>query len=313
MSMTLALADAFIAKVIGGQNDTTKKALARHALGSAMEDFQIANDWSFLIVDTARSFSVASSTIAANGTDVTVSANGFQNVLKGMTVTGTGVPAGTLVSSVTSSTAIVLDTVSTAGTVTLTFGGTIPIIDGTDQYTLPSTFWKPMNCRLVSNTQTLLKYVTPRELDMITYNPSLEGDVQYYTIYNGASFDASGLQQSKIKFARVPMQNDVALLKYYRPFSLTADPVDIPDEYLYTLLLRAQFLLLLNENANDERMPAYRQISEARLKALVGKDRNEGGEDEFERLHTPGELLAERGGTFWPRGDYGAGMPDGGI
>jgi len=313
MSMSLALADAFIAKVIGGQNDTLKKAQARHALGDAMEDFQIANDWSFLLVDTDRTFAVASCTIAGDGVSVTVAANGFQNVLKRMTVTGTGVPANTTVSAVTSSTAITLGTASTPGTVTLTFGGTIPINTGTDQYTLPSLFWKPLSCRLVSNAQRMLKYVTPRELDMITYNPSLQGELGYYTIYSGASFDANSTQQSKIKFSRVPAQNDTALLKYYRPFNVTADPVDIPDEYLYSLLMRARFLLLLTENANDERLPAYKSISEQRLKALVGKDRNEGGEDEYERLHTPGEILAERGDPLWPRGDYGAGMADGGI
>lgn len=314
MSMSLALADQFIAKVIGGQNDTNKKAQARHALGSAMEDFQIANDWSFLIVDTSQSFTVVSSASGTTTNLTTAVSNGFQNVLVGMAVTHANIPAGTTVSAkAADNLSLTLSQATTGGisAADVTFGGTIPIIAGTDSYTLPSTFWKPMSCRLISNTQTLLKYVTPRELDMLTYDPTTQGAISYYTIYSGAIFDASGTQQQKIKFARVPMAADVALLKYYRPFNLAADPVDIPDEYLYSLLMRARFLLLLTENANDERLGAYKMISEQRLKALVGKDRNEGGEDEFERLHTPGEMLATRGDPLWPRGDYGAGMPDG--
>jgi len=311
MSMSLALADTYIATAMGGRNDTNMKARAREALAASMEHFQLKNDWQFLIVDTSQSFSVASCTIAANGTDVTASASALKNVLKGMTVTGTGVVANTTVASVVSAGAITLSAAATPGTVTLTFGGTIPIYEAVDQYTLPDTFWKPLSCRLLTNVKNRLPYITQRDIDAIIDDQTTEGQVVAYTIYNGASFDASGTQQTKIRFFRMPSGNDTALLRYYRPFNITADPVDIPDEYLYTLLNYASMRLIAKYNSNDERFPQLKFEAESDLMAAIAKDRNEGGEDEMERMKTPGELSYAYGDPFFPRGDYGAGRADG--
>lgn len=305
MSMTLANADSYIVSIAGGRSDTTMKARAREALGAAMENLSLRNDWSFLLVDTAQAFSVASCTIAGDGVSVTASSNALKNVLKGMTVTGTGVAASTTVSAVTNAGAITLSAAATPGTVTLTFGGTIPIYAGVDQYTLPSTFWKPYDCRLVSNQKWPLEYISHREYDLITYDQAQRGTVGGYTIYNGATFDASGTQQTKIKFFRLPQTNDTALLKYYRPFSIAADPVDIPDTFLYTLLNLARVEFLYLHNATDERIPRFESRAERQVLWAIGKDRNEGGEDENERIHTPGEVGIYKGDPFYPRGDYG--------
>jgi len=303
MSMSLTNAKTYVARAVGGAGDSLILSRAEEALGAAMEEFSQRNDWSFLRIDTAQSFAVASCTIAGDGVSVTVAAGGFNNVLKGMTVTGTGVPASTTVSVRTSATAITLSAASTPGTVTLTFGGTIPIIQGTDQYLLPTTFWKPYSCRLTSASKTELRYIPQAHWDRVAYDETSQGTVTHYTIYNGADFDASGTQQAKIKFFRVPAQNDVALLRYYRPMDITKTTLDVDDQYLYTLLTMARAKLLEFKNATDERLPIMLRQAEMSLRRAIASDRNEGGEDEDEGFKAPGEFIRGVNDVGWPRGD----------
>lgn len=305
MSISLSNADLYIASVYGGRGDSNVKARCREALAAAMEDLQHRNDWSFLLTDTSETFTVASCT-GAGTTMTTATANGFASVLVGMTVTGTGVPASTTVTAVGSTTSITTSAATTISNATATFGGTIPIQAGTASYTLPTRFWKPYSCRFTSSMKHPLRYITPRELDLQTYDQTTQGVVWRYTLYNPTLFDSNGTQQAKIKFHPVPAAADVALLKYYRPFDASDDPVDIPDEYLYTLLDFARVKLLETKNAVDERLPYLRTDIERRIAKMIAKDRNEGGEDEYERFHTPDEASGPwRGDPFYPRGDYG--------
>jgi hypothetical protein len=311
LSKTLAQADSYIANIFGASGDTSVKAQARDALGAAMEIMQHRNDWAFLRLDTSQSFTVVSSASGITTTLTTAVTDGFKNVLVGMTVTHANIPASTTVSAKASNTSLTLSA-STTGSISaeaVTFGGTIPIIASTDSYTLPYKFWKPYTCRLITNVKQPLRFVQHSFWDQVTYDQTLTGSVFAYTIYTPVQFDSNGTQQSKIKFFRVPAANDTALLKYYRQFDLTDDPVDIPDPYLYLLLDLAGIQLLLRKNSTDSRLPALMRDVEMRMIRAIDTDRREGGEDEYESIHTPDELLARGGfsGEFWPRGDYGAG------
>lgn len=62
-----------------------------------------------------------------SGTGVTAAAGSFSKMLQGARVTGTGIPVGTTVNTVTSDTQLVLSKSCTAGTVTLTFDIGIPM------------------------------------------------------------------------------------------------------------------------------------------------------------------------------------------
>ena len=313
MSMLLTDADSYIANVMGGRNDTNMKARAREALSDALEELQLRNDWSFLLTDTAQTFTVAGCHTGGvlSATLQTTTTNGFASCLQGMTITGTGITAGTTVSAMIagSTTTLTMSTqanIASGASITATFGGTIPIIAGTDSYLLPTRFWKPYSARYVSNSKQALTYVTQRELDMTAWDQTQQGFTDRYTIYNPTLFDASGTQQAKLKLFRVPAANDTLLLRYYRPFSMSGTYVDIQDEYLYTALLAAQVALIRTKNATDERLPSMVALKERRVTQMIANDRNEGGEDEQIGMHSLTELSwLNRGDPIWPRGDYG--------
>lgn len=304
MSITLANAQTYVARAIGGAGDATILARALEAIGGAMEEFQQRNDWSFLRVDTAQTFLV---TVSAGSGSTTVASTGtlLKDVLVGMTISGTNIQAGTTVTAVASASSITIS-LPTTGAISngqATFGGTIPVIAGTDQYTLPQRFWKPYSCRMVSASKLPLRYIHHSNWDKVAWDETLRGTPTHYTIYNGADFDASGTQQTKIKFFPVPAQADVCLLRYYRPFDISKTTLDILDEYMYTLLNFARVKLLLHKNATDERIPALAQQAEVALRRAIATDRNEGGEDEMEGFHTPTEIGPGIIEVGWPRGD----------
>ena len=303
MSMTLANADTYISRIIGGSGDTGIKAQARDALTSAMEELLHRNNWTYLRQDTSLSFTVADCAYTDETEIDTTTANGFKNVLVGMTVTGTEIPADTTVASITSNTKLILSAATTNGAQTgetLTFGGTIPIVSGTEYYTLPSAFWKPMSARLISARKDELSYIPPGRYDATSYDQTVQGTVVAYTIYNANIFDASGTQQTKIRFIRKPGAADVCLLKYYRLPDLTGTYVDVPDEYLYTFLDLGRVHLLRTKDAGSRRLPILIRDVEQRIARAISADREEGGDAQMDRFNTPNELEGGHEGRIWP-------------
>ena len=301
MSMLLSAADTYIARIIGGSGDTGIKAQARDALTSAMEELLHRNNWTYLRQDTSLSFTVALCTPEIGTALVTTTTNGFKNVLVGMTVTGTDIAAGAKVASITDNLNLVLDTASTGVTAgTITFGGTIPIVSGTEYYTLPSAFWKPMSARLISARKDELNYVPPGRYDATSYDQTVQGTVVAYTIYNANVFDASGTQQTKIRFIHKPGAADVCLLKYYRLPDLTGTYVDVPDEYLYTFLDLGRVHLLRTKDAGSRRLPILIRDVEQRIARAISADREEGGDAQMDRFNTPNELEGGHEGRIWP-------------
>ena len=314
MSMTLANADIYIARIIGGVGDTAIISQSRDALKSAFEELLHRNNWQYLQVDTSRSFTVAGGNSqdddAIITTDVT---DGFKNVLVGMTVTGTGVAAGAKVLTKTSVSTLVLDIDGTAGvtdnSTTFTFGGTIPIISGTDEYELPDRFWKPLSCRFTSARYTKIHYLTVEQWDAISGDQTNQGTTHAYTVYNGGRvFDPNTLQRDYLRFIRPPGANDVCLFKYYRLPNFSGTYVDIPDEYLYAFLDLAQIHLLLKKDAASNRIPFLYRLLEPRITRAISADRNPGGDDQLEMFITPSQRNnLEFDGNIWPKNYLGRG------
>lgn len=304
--MTLTNADIYISRILGGSGDTGILAQARDALKSGFEELLHRNNWTYLRQDTSLSFDVALCTPEVGTALVTTTTNGFKNVLVGMTVTDTNseIPAGTKVASITDNLNLVLDTAGTGTTQgTITFGGTIPIKDGVEYYNLPSAFWKPMSARLTGTRKDELTYIPPGTYDAISYDQTVKGTVVAYTIYNSDIFDASGTQQTKIRFIRVPGADDTCLLRYYRlpTFSSTAsDPVDVPDEYLYTFLDVARIHLLRSKDAASRRLPILIRDVEQRIARAISADREEGGDAQTDRFNTPNEIGNRYFNRIWP-------------
>jgi len=233
--------------------------------------------------------------------------DGFKNVLKGMTITGQDIPAGTVVESVDSTESLTMSQSATGGIseVGITFGGTIPIIAGVDTYVLPVEFDRPISARLVSGSMAPLSYVRQQVVDWTTWDQSLPGEIVEYTIYNGASpFVAGGPEQSYIKFRRVPQQNDTCLLRYYRWPDYTADPIDWSKKSIWLLLDLASLLLLVKRNSTDSRIPSLRADLADRLYTLLDRDKNDGGDAQIERFISGSNIGPVRGLTFYPSGDF---------
>lgn len=313
MALTLVAAQQYIAKIYGGQNDDGILTEAASALTAAIDDLCSRHNWSFLLRDTSQSFTVS---CATTDTDATVvpgtgaAADALKNVLVGMTVSGTGITAGTLVASITSSGSIELDTAATATNdpITLTFGGTIPIIAGTASYTLPSDFWKMYSVRLVSSLKRPLSFIRYSLWDRLTGDQTQTGSPLWYTIYQAANFDATGTQQTKIQLFRIPSAADVLLVKYYRRPDATATTVDIHDAYLYLLLDLAQIHLLRQKDADNRKLSRLEASVERRILRAMDADFHEGGEDTFETMRTPMDVAGNQrlDGVFYPNGDISA-------
>lgn len=311
MSMTSDEAQIYVCNILGGSGNDETKARALQSIGAVMEQWCIKNDWHFLLQDTTQPFTVAGciTTISTAIVTVDTALGNFANVLKGMTVTGTGIPASTTVLSVDSESQITLSANATASNapLTLSFGGTIPVIAGTSRYKLPTRFNKPYlgGARLVSTLKRPLRFVRRGVADMIMADPTLSGSPTHYTIHStDTDFDASGKQQEEIELIRVPQANDVLLFKYYRRMDYTKDPIDVKDGYLFTLLDHARIHLLFSKNSSDSRLPGLVESFKPRLAEIISDDRKEGGEDEFEGFVTPTELgYGSVGIEFWPQGD----------
>ena len=312
MAMTLVNADTYISRILGGSGDTSIKAQAREALQSAYEELLHRNNWTHLQVDTTRTFTVADCNEASAKRLVTSTTNGFKNVLVGMTVTGTGVPADTTVAVVTDTTTLTLtEQVTDITDETLTFGGTIPIISGTDEYALPVPFYKPISCRFTSARYVKIKFLTLEEWDAITGDQTNTGTVSHYTIYRGGrTFDAGdGLQQDYIRFIRPPGAADVCQFRYYRLPDFSGTYVDVPDEYLFVFLDLAQIHLLLKKDATSRRIPALRSTLEFRIARAISTDRNPGGDDQIESFLTANQhdAMGSFDGNIWPKNYLGRG------
>lgn len=310
MPMTLAAADTYVSRIIGGAGAANVVTQARDALKASYNELLHRNNWSWLGVDTAQTFTVGTGSTNSNTTITTTVTDGFKNVLVGMTVAddGSDIPADTKVASIETNLSLTLDTAATgttADTVIFTFGGTIPIIDGTADYKIPAEFWKPLSARLVSTQFRPLNYMRIQNWDSRSYDQTQKGAVVAYTIWDGSTFDPNTTQQSFIKFIRVPAADDVCLLRYWRKPDFTGTYMDVPDEFLYVFLDYAQLHLLRQKDAANERIPGLWRELEVRIGRAISSDRQDGGDAQIDRFLTPTEMDSAGifDGNFWPRGD----------
>src|SRR5574339_399508 len=139
----------YIARSLGSEGNTTQLSAALDALLSAIQEWNLRRDWSFLRMDTSDGFAVAACA-NVSGTVTTTTTNGFAGVNVGATFTVTdGDPAGTYtVTAVTSSTVI---TVTGGGgdftSQSITFAGDITTIANTHTYAMPSPIKRPVAAR----------------------------------------------------------------------------------------------------------------------------------------------------------------------
>lgn len=310
MSISLANAKIYVARIIGGALNSEKLDMANEAIQRGFRDWQVKKEWEFLLKDTSDGFSVAGVSTTISVTTVNAPSTGaFDGVNIGVTVTGSNIPANTTVSSYTRNSdgtiaSIVLSNAPTSTTsVTLTFSGNIPIIAGTDTYNLPTDFHKHYSVRFITNLKWPLTFVRIRDWDRVTYDQINPRSSELYTIYNSRSSLTQNKGQLRLKLMGVPAANDTLLIRYYRQFDADADPLDIEDEVLYDFLDYCQSLLLLTKRSFDDPAAFLADIKQRVQGAMT--DDEEVTEDEDIRMKSQIEMWAENrplfgNGPYWP-------------
>jgi hypothetical protein len=287
MSMLLTDAQTYVARVIAGQDDPNLYAAALDSIRATYLKWGRDHDWTFLLQDNSQATSIASCVIAGDGVTVTnATAGALFGVNIGQTVTGTGVPANTTISAVTETngqgvTAFTLSAASTPGTVTLTFGAYIPLAGSTQEYNLPSNFYKPYSARLNSNARTLV-YFRLREIDRKVARQDRLGIPTHYSIYNIHVFDSTA-QHHHLRLYPIPSPTSTTgesvFLKYYRAFNIASTVIDIPDDFLYAFLDDARVHLMQMKSEDDPRLPILLQSALKGFSSAVDQDEQE-SEDE---------------------------------
>lgn len=243
ISITRTAAINYIAHVVGGSDNPDLYDMAEQALLRGFNDWQVEKDWEYLLKDASNSFTVEScGTTSGLPTISAPSTSALDGINIGITVTGTGIPASTTISSYTRGTdgsvaTITLSANATAtGTVTLTFGATIPVKDGVSDYNLPTDFYRHYGVRLYSTLKWPLEFVRPRHWNRITLNQTTEGPPSLYTIFNAQSPLSQNKGTYRMRIYPVPSADDIIQMEYYRRFNVTADPLDMEGTSLYKFL-----------------------------------------------------------------------------
>lgn len=304
MSITLANAKAYVAGILGGQDDANLLVAAGDAITSAISKWNRSGDgWTFCLKDGQDGFTVTGCTIAANLTTVTSSSLDIYGVNQGVTATSSTVgliPASTTVASVTRSTvtgallSFELSTPASASAtgVSMSFTGDIPIVAGISRYSLPSDFNKPYTARLLTNKR-VLTYIKNREVVRKVADLSAQGIPTHYTTYNQNGFNAATEHKNLVLF-RTPSSADTLRMMYYRDINAALDPLDLPVSFIYPVLHLAQFELVRSKNADDARLAALGQTAKEELLEAINDDAAE-SEDEDIRLLSQMEVGSHTG------------------
>jgi hypothetical protein len=313
MSMTRANAQKYVGGIIGGARSSQIMLAAEDAILRSFEDWQAAKFWRFLLKDTARGFRVTSCVTTTSVATIPAPSTGaFDAVNIGITVTGTGIAASTTVTDYsrntdgTVATITVSPVVTTGGTVTLTFGGNIPIIAGTQEYNAPQDFQSFYHGRTLVNKWPL-SYIEYREWNRAVVDHTVQGIIEAVTIYNPDSELTQNYGTKRLRTFRISSQNDIMFMQYYRIFSVLADPLDIPDDILYKFLDYAQWRLVEKKTAHDDRLPGLEKMALGSLAQAMANDEEE-TEDEDVCMKSQMEMFGQNGGRrpLWSNGAFDA-------
>jgi len=287
--VTLANAKIYIARVAGAQGDANKLALAGDAILATAEKWSKMT-WEYLKKDNAVTRSVVG-TVAGDTVTVTVTSTAGLNVGQG--ISGGGLAAGATVSSITSLTVFVLSSAASTGSQTFTVAAYIPILVGVRDYYLPHDFSDFYSARLLTSKRTL-EIIRDREADrkvvdqestqvMTGLGPSSPG--------SGSGFTAAD-QRARMKAYMAPDVAENLLLKYYRNIDGAADPVDVPDDLIYTFLDDCKVWFLSQLNSSDPRIDILGGLSSRNVSAANADDQEI--QDEDVRMKSSMEVYGDR-------------------
>ncbi len=191
---------------------------------------------------------------------------------------------------------------------------TITLAPGTSRYalTLAGAFSKPHSCRFTDTLLRPLSYKTQAEIDDVTYDQTIPGDPEVYTIVDDdVDFDPTAEVQ-KVQFYPTPSVVGTILLRLYRAINGSAASIDVPNRYLRTFLDHARIHLMMTHDSTNPRLgPLMLDMfgngqEPGRLKLAIAHDTNEGGEDQFEgfKVRRHSGFIPQGPSDFYPKGDY---------
>lgn len=287
--MTLANAKIYIARVAGAQGDANKLALAGDAILATAEKWSKMT-WEFLKKDNAVTRTVTG-TVAVDTLTVTVASTAGLNVGQG--ISGGGLAAGATIASITSLTVFVLSSAASTGAQSFTVAAYIPIRVGVREYYLPHDFSDFYSARLLTSKRPL-EIIRDREADrkvadqestqvMTGLGPASPG--------SGSGFTAAD-QRARMKAYMSPDVAENMLLKYYRNIDGAADPVDLPDELLYTFLDDCKVWFLSQLNSNDPRIDILGGLASRNTNSANADDQEI--QDEDVRMKSSMEVYGDR-------------------
>lgn len=154
-------------------------------------------------------------------------------------------------------------------------------------YALPADFAHPYTARLVTLQQPLT-YIKARYWDKAVGDQTVTGWPWLYTIDNPSGWTA-GVPTYYFTLFQTPSTADTLILRYYRKIDGAADPVDVPDEYLYDFLDTARVLLWEAKAPSAPGLLPYKASVQARIIAARGTDMEE-SEDEFLSFRAPSRV-----------------------
>lgn len=280
MAITRLNANTYIARALSGSSDTERLAAAQEALFAAIQEWNLRNDWSFLLMDTSGGFTVAACTLAT-GTLTTSTSDGFAGVNIGQTATGSTIGTVT-VTAIGSTTSLTVTGGSDAGPETLTFSADIPIRSGEDTYNLPTPVKRPYSVRLLTNNKRL-DYKEQRHIDREFADLSIGGEPVYYNMMNESAFSV-GRQNGVLRVFPIPSGSDTARARYFRPIEEPgADGTNLllPDRYVYALLELGRYYFLKNLDSENPRTGETKERAEFLLRKAIADDREQTGDNDM--------------------------------
>lgn len=316
MPMTVVDAKKYVARIIGGGAESPETLdMADESLRRSYQDWQASKFWRFLLRDTSQTTPVTI-TATKSSAVITPSASGvldFVNV--GQTVTYVGsvgtLTAGTTVSSFTRNTDGTIATVTlsnafgggsyTTETGVLTFSADIPIIQGTNEYNVPSDFNSPAGALMLVNKRTLT-WREQRWFDRTIHDQTTERYVDNYTVSNPLSELTQNFGTKRLRFEGPPTENDTLRLRYYRAFNPNGTYVDMPDEYLYMFLDYARNILLATKRAHDDPEAYARSVLEATQEVKENDEEPTDDNDADFGIHSQYEAAPPR--RLWSNGQF---------
>jgi len=280
MAKTRLQSTQYIARALGSEGNTTQLSAALDALLTAIQEWNLRRDWSFLRMDTEDGFAVAACA-NVSGTVTTTTTDGFAGVNVGQTFTVTdGAPAGTYtVDTITSTTVI---TVTGGGgdftSQSITFAGDIPVVAGTATYNLPTPIKRPITARIVSGDERTLEWIDQRTLDkMFMQQTTLTGRPMFYNLFNKTGF-TQARQNGKVRLEPQPSSSETLRVRYYRPIgepTADGDYIDVPDRYVYALLELGRWHYLKNHDSETARLQMTEQKAEQMYIRCAADDEGE--------------------------------------